>query len=147
MTHPLLDPPIVSAIERAASAHRGRPWTAQGFTHLGARAAHPAGSLHGTPFSVFAKLSQDMEFGREQFSAELAGLDLITRLAAVRTPTPVASGLASAGTGWLLLSEALSERVGQGRTPEDYRAIGHTLAALHQVTADRGQSGDRPRAH
>ncbi|HYK34167.1 MAG TPA: fructosamine kinase family protein [Streptosporangiaceae bacterium] len=145
MTHPLLDPPIVTAIERAASAHRGRQWRAQAFTDRGARAAHPAGILHGTPFSVFAKLSQDIEFGREQFTAELDGLELITRLAAVRTPTPVATGLVSAGTGWLLMFEALPERISEARTPKDFAGIGHTLATLHQVTAERfgaaGRSG------
>jgi fructosamine-3-kinase len=136
VTHPLLDPVIVAAIERAASAHRGRPWSAQRFTDLNDRAAHPSGILHGSPFSVFAKLAYAAD-GREQFAAELQGLDLITRLAAVRTPTPVATGVVRAGTGWLLLSEALPERVGEARTPEDFRAIGHTLAALHQVTAER----------
>jgi fructosamine-3-kinase len=137
VSHLLLDLAIVTAIERAASAHRGRPWSVQGFTDLGARAAHPAGILHGTPFSVFAKLSQDAEFGRAQLAAELAGLELITRLAAVRTPTPVAAGLVSAGTGWLLLFEALTERIGAARTAEDFAGIGHTLAALHRVTAER----------
>lgn len=137
MTHPLLRPVLVAAIERAASAHRGRTWAATGFTDLNARAAHPAGILHGTPFSVFAKLSQDADADREQFRAELDGLELITRLADVPTPTLVATGLVSAGTSWLLLSEALPTRTGADRTPEDFRAIGHTMAALHQVTAER----------
>lgn len=137
MTHPLLAPVIVAAIEGAASAHRGRLWSAQGFTDLNARSGHPSGILDGTPFSVFAKLSQDAAAGREQFAAELEGLRLISRLAGVPTPTPVATGLVSAGTGWLLLFEALPEHVGQTRTPEDYRAIGHALAAMHQVTAER----------
>ena len=137
MTHPLLAPVIVAAIERAASAHRGRRWHAQGFTDLSSRAAHPSGIVHGTPFSVFAKLNQDAGSGRDQFAAELDGMELITRLAGVRTPTPVATGLVSAGASWLLLSEALPERTGADRTAEDFRAIGHTLAALHQVTAEQ----------
>jgi protein-ribulosamine 3-kinase len=162
--HPLLDPLIIARIEAAASAHRGRRWTTDGFTDLSERAAHPSGILHGVPFSVFAKLT-DATDGREQFAAELNGLELITRLTTVRTPTPVATGIvradadadtdtdtegdtstgadtashtdAGAGAGWLLLTEALPERAGAARTPEDYRAIGHSLAALHQVTADR----------
>ena len=134
MTHPLLDPVIVAAVERAASAHRGRPWTTQGFTDLDSRAAHPSGILHGSPFSVFAKLASSAA-GREQFAAELLGLDLITRLAEVRTPAPVATGVVSTGAGWLLLSEAVPERVGAARTRDDFSAIGHTLAALHLVTA------------
>jgi len=136
VTHPLLDPVAVAAIERAASAHRGRPWRCGGFTDLGDRASHPSGILHGTPFSVFAKLS-DAADAREQFAAELRSFELITRLAKVRTPTPVDAGVVSAGTGWLLLSEALPERVGDARTPRDFRAIGHALAAMHQVTGER----------
>lgn len=136
MMHSLLAPVIVAAIERAASVHRGRPWAATGFTDLDARAAHPSGILHGTPFSVFAKLNQDGGNGREQFAAELNGLELITSLAAVRTPTPVAAGLIRAGTSWVLLYEAIPERAGAARALDDFRAIGHTLAALHEVKAE-----------
>ncbi|HET7016111.1 MAG TPA: hypothetical protein VFI65_19475 [Streptosporangiaceae bacterium] len=32
MTHPLLDPMIITAVERAASEHRGRQWACRGFT-------------------------------------------------------------------------------------------------------------------
>jgi protein-ribulosamine 3-kinase len=134
--HPLLDSLIIAAIESAASAHRGRPWRASGFTDLNDRAAHPTGILRGTPFSVFAKLTYAAD-GREQFTTELNSLELISRLAAVRTPTPVATGVVNAGTGWLLLSEALPERTGAARTPDDFRAIGRSLAALHHVTAER----------
>ena len=55
--HPLLGAEVLAAIEHAATAHRGRPWVSQGFTSLDDRASHPCGILHGTPFSVFAKLS------------------------------------------------------------------------------------------
>jgi fructosamine-3-kinase len=57
VSHPLTDPAIVAAVERAATEHRGRAWTCDGFTDLSSRAAHPCGILHGTPFSVFAKLT------------------------------------------------------------------------------------------
>ncbi len=151
MSHPLLDPVIVAVIERAASVHRGRPWSATGFTDRSARAAHPSGILHGAPFSVFAKLTSAAD-GREQFAAELQGLELISRLAAVRTPTPVSTGIVSAGEraspgrrppatpgsdGWLMLSEALPERTGAARTADDFRSIGYSLAALHEVKAER----------
>ncbi len=142
MTHPLLAPGIVHAVERAAAEHRGRRWTHTGFTDLSHRASHPCGIFAGTPFSVFAKLDRSPA-GAEQFTAELNGLGLIRSRTAVATPVPVAAGVVLAGGGALLLSEALAERgprSGQSadsRTPDDYAAIGHTLAALHQT---RGQT-------
>src|SRR5436305_6931907 len=113
MAHPLLGAAVRAQIERAASAHLGRPWVAQGFTSLDDRASHPCGILPGTPFSVFAKLGPSAGAG-EQFTAELAGLRLIRQAAGVRVPVPVAGGLADAqtdtntGTGGrpLLLYEA-----------------------------------------
>jgi fructosamine-3-kinase len=57
--HPLQRPDVVRAIERAASAHGGRPWAAIRFTDLNDRASHPCGIHHGEPFSVFAKLATD----------------------------------------------------------------------------------------
>jgi hypothetical protein len=72
----LLGAAVLAAIERAAIAHRGRPWVSQSFTSLDDRASHPSGILHGTPFSVFAKLSPAAD-AREQFTAELAGLRLL----------------------------------------------------------------------
>src|SRR6266705_6863849 len=92
MSHPLLEPLIVAAIERAATEHRGQAWVCAGFTDLRSRAAHPCGILHGAPFSVFAKLNSGAN-SRAQFTAELAGLRLITELSSVATPTPVTTGL------------------------------------------------------
>jgi fructosamine-3-kinase len=137
VSHLLLDPTIVAAIEREATAHRGQAWVCDGFTDLGDRAAHPCGILHGAPFSVFAKLTSAVG-GRTQFAAELAGLQLITDLSAVPTPTPVGTGIievpapAPDRTGWLLLFEALPERTSD-RSDEDFRAIGRALAMLHEV--------------
>jgi fructosamine-3-kinase len=142
VTHPLLAPGIVHAVERAAARHRGRRWTHTGFTDLSHRASHPCGIFAGTPFSVFAKLD-DSPDGPEQFTAERNGLALIRSRTGVATPVPVAGGVVLAGAGALLLSEALAERgpsSGQSadsRTPDDFAAIGHTLAALHQA---RGQT-------
>jgi fructosamine-3-kinase len=138
VTHPLLVPGIVDAVEEAAARHRGRCWAHTGFTDLSHRASHPCGIFGGTPFSVFAKLD-DSPAGPEQFTAELNGLGLIRSRTSVATPVPVAGGLVLTGAGTLLLSEALAERgpsSGQSadsRTPDDYAAIGHTLAALHQT--------------
>jgi fructosamine-3-kinase len=133
--HPLLDATVVAAIERAASAHRGRPWASLGFTDSGDRASHPCGVLHGTPFSVFAKLGVAAQ-AREQFTAELDGLRLLSRAARIDVPVPVDSGLVSVPAGTLLLFEALPERPPEAREPQDWRAIGHVLAAVHRAGHD-----------
>jgi fructosamine-3-kinase len=140
--HPLLQPDVLAAVERAGSEHRGRRWVSRGFTSLDDRASHPCGILRGVPFSVFAKLGAD---AREQFTAELAGLRLISRAAPVRVPVPVAGGLVDAGAGvLLLLYEALPERPPEAREPADWRSIGYTLAALHQTGHERfGLDGPR----
>jgi fructosamine-3-kinase len=128
--HPLLDPAVVAEIERAASEHRGRPWVSQGFTSLDERSSHPCGVLHGQPFSVFAKLSAATNTCG-QFTAELAGLRLLSQ--AARVPTPVSRGLAELPHGWLLLTEALPERLPPDREARDWRSIGQVLATLHRV--------------
>ena len=80
--HALLGAPVLATIERVASAHRGRRWVSEGFTSLDNRASHPCGILHGTPFSVFAKLGMAAD-ALEQFTAELAGLRLLRQAAQV----------------------------------------------------------------
>ena len=107
--HPLLDRAVVAQIEGAASAHLGRPWVSLGFTDLSARSSHPSGVLHGQPYSVFAKLGAGAD-AREQFTAELDGLRLLSRAAGIRTPVPVADGVIGFAAGALLLFEALPER-------------------------------------
>lgn len=134
--HPLLSPDIVRAIEQAASQHLGRPWVSLRFTDLNDQASHPAGIHHGRPFSVFAKLSFAAG-SRQHFAAELSGFDLIRQRTSVATPTPVATGLAGVDGGTVLLLEALPERPAQARTAADYRAIGRTIASLHQASDDR----------
>jgi fructosamine-3-kinase len=139
--HPLLGAAVLAAVERAASSHRGRRWVSQGFTSMDDRASHPCGILHGTPFSVFAKLSLTAD-AREQFTAELAGLRLLSRAAPV--PVPVASGLAETTAGTLLLYEALPERPPEAREPRDWRSIGQVLATVHQTRHERfGLDGPR----
>ncbi len=141
--HPLLDPAVLAAVERAASQHRGRPWVSRGFTGLDDRASHPCGILHGTPFSVFAKLSLAAG-AREQFTAELRGLRLLHRAAQIPVPVPVGAGLAEAAPGTLLLYEALPERRPGTRGPADWRSIGQVLATLHQAGHPRfGLDGPR----
>ena len=142
VTHPLLNPLTVEAVEKAATEHRGRAWAYSGFTDLNHRATHPCGIFTGAPFSVFAKLDTSPT-GEEQFAAELSGFSLIRSRSAVATPVPIGGGLVLTGAGTLLLSEALPERgaasgqAADARVPSDYAAIGHALAGLHQV---RGES-------
>jgi fructosamine-3-kinase len=130
--HPLLEADVKGPIEDAASRHLGRGWVSDGFIDLNDRASHPCGVLHGEPFSVFAKLGTGDDAG-EKFQAELSGLSLLRDRAGVVIPTPVGSGLVVLDHGYLLLTEALSERPPRDRTPDDWRSIGRTLAHLHQV--------------
>ncbi len=134
--HPLLEAKVKAAIESAASRHLGRNWVSNSFTDLNDRASHPSGILHGEPFSVFAKLGLDPN-AREKFQAELSGLTLVRERARIATPTPIATGLVRLDHGFLLMTEALSERPPQHRTRDDWRSIGHTLATLHQVHGAR----------
>lgn len=130
--HPLLEADVKGAIEGAASRHLGRRWVSHAFTDLNERASHPCGVLHGEPFSVFAKLGTGDD-AEEKFRAELSGLTLLRDRARVATPTPIGTGLLRLDRGSLLLTEALPERPPKDRTPDDWGAIGRTLAALHQV--------------
>jgi fructosamine-3-kinase len=136
VAHRLLEPSVKAAIESAASRHLGRRWVSHAFTDLNDRASHPCGVLHGEPFSVFAKLDIG-DNAVELFQAELSGLTLLRDRARVAIPTPIGTGLLQLDHGSLLLTEALSERAPKDRTAEDWRAIGHTLATLHQVHSGR----------
>jgi fructosamine-3-kinase len=127
---------VVGEIERAASEHRGSRWVCGAFTDLDDLASHSCGVFHGEPFSVFAKLSDEAN-AVEQFTAELAGLKLLRDSAQVATPTPIGTGVVRLPVGSLLLFEALAERAPQDRSPADWRSIGRTLAALHQVHHER----------
>lgn len=141
MTHPLLNPLIVAAVERAATRHLGRAWTQAGFTDLNHRATHPCGIFSGTPISVFVKLDTSPS-GQQQFAAELSGFSLIRSRTAVATPVPVGDGVIVTHAGTLLLSEAIAERgaasgqAADAREPVDYAAIGRALAGLHQARGE-----------
>jgi fructosamine-3-kinase len=134
--HPLLESNLKSAIESAASRHLGRRWVSHAFTDLNERASHPCGVLHGEPFSVFAKLDIG-DNAEEKLQAELSGLTLLRDRARIAIPTPIGSGLLQLDHGSLLLTEALSERPPWDRTPDNWRAIGHTLATVHRVHGGR----------
>jgi len=134
--HPLLEANVKATIENAASRRLGRSWASDAFTDLNDRASHPCAVLHGEPFSVFAKLGIGDVAG-EKFQAELSGLTLLRESARTATPTPIGTGVVPLDHGYLLLTEALSERPPADRTRDDWRSIGHTLATLHQVQGAR----------
>jgi fructosamine-3-kinase len=96
----------------------------------------------GQPFSVFAKLGTTPD-AREQFSAELAGVKLLSRLAPVATPVPVAGGVAGPPGRVLLLTEALPECPPEARGPWEWKSIGLALAAVHQVSGPRFGLGEQ----
>ena len=86
--------------------------------------------------SVFAKLSLAVD-AHGLFAAELDGLTLLRVRAQVATPTPIGPGVVDLEVGSMLLFEAEPERLPDARTSADWRSIGHTLAALHQVHAEQ----------
>jgi len=134
--HRLLSPTILDAVVSATSSHLGHGWNSTSFTDLNDRASHPAGIVHGDSFSVFAKASF-VDGGDEVFRAELAGLELLRERAGVTVPVPIGPGLVQFDDGWLLLYEAVNEHAPETRTADDWSAIGHALAAIHQVHAER----------
>lgn len=134
--HPLLEPAIVSEIERVASAHAGGRWTARSFTDLDERAYHPCGIFVGQSLRVFAKLGTSTD-AAERFRRERAGLKLLGQRAGIATPAPVGSGVLELPGSAVLLFEALEERPPEARTIGDWRSIGHTLATAHRVQDER----------
>ncbi|SDT08844.1 fructosamine kinase family protein [Microlunatus soli] len=140
--HPLLTSTVRSAIEDAVSHHLGRRWVTVRFTDLNDRASHDCGVLHGEQLSVFAKLdrargAEDRITAEQKVRAERDGLTLLQDRAGIAVPTPIGSGLLAVDDGIVLLTEALAERPPQERTPDDWRAIGHALATVHQVHGEQ----------
>lgn len=132
----LLSPVVLAEIERAATTHLGEPWICTAFTDLGDRSSHPAALLHGGALAIFAKLL-DASNAKERARAELSGLNLIGGLSPTATAVPIGCGCIEVGGSVVLLFEGLTERPPAERTLGDWQAIGHTLAALHQVHGDR----------
>ena len=123
-------------IEHEISLHLGRTWGLEHFTDLNDRASHPAGLLHGPGLSVFAKLGRS-DHARPQFESELRGLAVLRERGHVRTPMAIAGGLVPTPRGNVLLLEDLGEIPTGKRTPDDWRAIGRSLATLHRVQGER----------
>ena len=123
-------------IEHVVSLHLRRPWGLRRFTDLNERSSHPAGVLHGPGLSVFAKLSMADDAG-PQFEAELRGLAMLRDRGHVRAPMPIGRAVVTPAGRTVLLLEALREIRPECRTPDDWRAIGRSLATLHRVHDER----------
>ncbi len=122
---------LPDALAPIVSARLGRDWSARQVTDLRDLACHPCAILSDGAAAVFVKFS-DAEDAREQFEIELSGLAALTRLAGVRTPTPV--GVFAIDGGTVLVQEALDEVT---RSDEHWRDIGRALARIHQVKGAR----------
>ncbi len=134
--HPLLVEAVRGRIEAATSRHVGSAWQVERFTDLDDRASHPCGLLHGSSMSVFAKYSDAVD-AVDQFTIELAGLTLLREQAGIDTPRAVGSGVVDLDCGAVMVMEAVDEVAPHDRTDADWRAIGRTLAKVHQVRGDR----------
>jgi fructosamine-3-kinase len=143
-THPLRQPATLAAIEAATSAHRGAPWTVDGFTDLHDLASHPAGILRGGGYAVFAKLLTGPD-ADAQAAAELAGHALIRQRGGVATPRPVGAGALAVPGGTVLLLEAVAEVPPPARRARHWRLVGRALARLHRTRGEMfglaGQDG------
>lgn len=135
---PLLDPMVLVPVQRAVSAHLGLPWTGDRLTDLADRSSHRAGVLEGFAFSVFVKLSHAVGAGA-QFSAELAGLELIRDRARVLTPTPIGPGVIDVPGGAVLLLEASTAAVGPTSSSSGGFCLGSRGRRLRLLTAREHQ--------
>lgn len=97
------------------------------FRDMNEFSSHPSAILSDGSYSVFVKLSQASN-GLEQFDAELAGLQLLSKLSGVLTPTPI--GNISVDGGVVMILEAVPV---VDRTPKQWHEIGRTLAQIHKV--------------
>jgi len=126
-----LTEPLRSSIEQFVVRHCGRGWSIKEFKDLNDLSSHPSAILSDGDYSVFVKLSNAAN-GLEQFEVELAGLQMLSSLAGVLTPTPI--GILSVENGIILVTETVES---VERTAREWRDIGRTLARIHQVKGDR----------
>ncbi|MBL8097048.1 MAG: fructosamine kinase family protein [Anaerolineales bacterium] len=118
-------------LERIVSTHLGRSWQVAEARDLSDYACHPCAILAADAFSVFAKFTDAVD-GRAQFEVELAGLQDLTRLSGVATPTPL--GVFEIEGGCVLVFETVVE---VPRAAPQWRDIGRALAQIHRVKDSR----------
>jgi fructosamine-3-kinase len=117
-------------IELAIREATGAPFAIEARTAVGGGCINECFRLRGNGRTWFVKLNASPK--AEMFAAEAAGLEEIVRTRTVRVPHPVCHG-ANAQASWLVL-EHLEVEPAHG---EAMRALGHNLARLHRVTAQR----------
>jgi protein-ribulosamine 3-kinase len=127
----LLQPALRIAIERAVSAFLGRAWQVQQTEGKTAEASHPAAILRDETFAVFVKLG-DGALAVDQLTQEAAGLRLLTERAGVLTPAVIDVVPVDGGALLILAAVQVIER-----TPSHWRQMGHALARIHRIKADR----------
>jgi len=125
--HPLLDDGLRIPVEQAVSEYTGKRWVAKEFRDMNEFSSHPAGILSDGSFSVFVKFSSAAN-GLQQFDVELAGLQILSKLSGVLTPTPI--GNIAVEEGVILILEAVPV---VDRTPKQWREIGQSLAEIHKM--------------
>ena len=122
-----LSEPIRISLEQAVSEYIGQKWKIDSLNDMKDYASHPAALLSNGSYSVFAKFSSAAN-GLEQFEIESAGLNLLSRLSGVSTPTLI--GILKVEGGFVMLTEAISS---VERTSHQWREIGRTLARIHKI--------------
>jgi fructosamine-3-kinase len=125
--HPFLGDTLRIPVEQTVSEYTGKRWAAKEFRDMNEFSSHPSAILSDGSYSVFVKLSQAAN-GLEQFAAELAGLQLLSKLSGVLTPTPI--GTIAVGGGVIMILEAVPV---VDRAPRQWREIGQSLAQIHKV--------------
>lgn len=125
--YPILEDKRRIPVEQIVSEYTGKRWIVKEFRDMNEFSSHPSAILSDGSYSVFVKLSQAAN-GLEQFDAELAGLQLLSNLSGVLTPTPI--GNISVDGGVVMILEAVPV---VDRTPKQWHEIGRTLAQIHKV--------------
>jgi protein-ribulosamine 3-kinase len=123
----LMNDPLRVPIEKAVSEYIGQKWTVKDFKDMKDYASHPSAILSNGSYSVFAKFSSAAN-GLEQFEIELTGLELLSRLSGISTPTPI--GIVSVEGGVVMVQESIPS---VKRTSRQWREIGRSLARIHKV--------------
>ena len=118
-------------VEQRVSRHYERKWTLTAFRDMDEFASHTSAILSDSDHSVFVKLSE-AKHGLDQFQVELAGLQLLSDLSGVLTPSAI--DLVEVEGGVILILEAVQA---VERTSDQWREIGRALARIHQVKGQR----------
>jgi protein-ribulosamine 3-kinase len=126
-THPLSGKRIQASIGQIVSEHRRSRWALSEFRDMNEFSSHPSAILSDGSYPVFVKFST-AENGLEQFRLELEGLRLLSDLAGVLIPTPIANITVEGGV--VLILEGVQA---VDRTAKQWQDIGRALVQVHQI--------------